>query len=104
MTAPPPKLRRSIVRESEVDRAASEHNQRPASCDYRRIERLEEEKAALASDLREVYAEAKGNGFDVKALRAVICIRKQDENKRREEVAVLDTYLHALGIAKAEAA
>ena len=69
-----------------------------------RIERLEEEKAALAADLREVYAEAKGNGFDVKALRAVIRIRKQDENKRREEEAVLDTYLHALGMAEAEAA
>ena len=63
-----------------------------------RIERLEEEKAALATDLREIYAEAKGNGFDVKALRAVIRIRKQDADKRKEEVAVLDTYLHALGM------
>jgi uncharacterized protein (UPF0335 family) len=69
-----------------------------------RIERLEEEKAALAADLREVYAEAKGNGFDVKALKTVIRIRKQDENKRREEEAVLTTYLHALGMAEAEAA
>jgi uncharacterized protein (UPF0335 family) len=69
-----------------------------------RIERLEEEKAAIATDLREVYAEAKGNGFDMKALRAVIRIRKQDENKRREEVAILDTYLHALGMTEAEAA
>lgn len=69
-----------------------------------RIERLEEEKAALTSDLREVYAEAKGNGFDVKALRSVIRLRKQDENKRREEEAVLTTYLHALGMAEAEAA
>ncbi|TFG86912.1 MAG: DUF2312 domain-containing protein [Hyphomicrobiales bacterium] len=70
-----------------------------------RIERLEEEKAALSADLREVYAEAKGNGFDVKALRAVVRIRKQDENKRREEEAVLETYLHALGMAtEAEAA
>ena len=68
-----------------------------------RIERLEEEKAALAADLREVYAEAKGNGFDVKALRSVIRLRKQDENKRRDEEAVLTTYLHALGMA-AEAA
>ena len=58
-----------------------------------RIERLEEEKAALAADLREVYAEAKGNGFDVKTLRTVIRLRKQDENKRREEEAVLTTYL-----------
>jgi uncharacterized protein (UPF0335 family) len=69
-----------------------------------RIERLEEEKAALGADLREVYAEAKGNGFDVKALRTVIRLRKQDENKRREEEAVLTTYLHALGMAEAEAA
>jgi len=69
-----------------------------------RIERLEEEKAALAADLREVYAEAKGSGFDVKALRSVIRLRKQDENKRREDEAVLATYLHALGMAQAEAA
>ncbi len=69
-----------------------------------RIERLEEEKAALAADLREVYAEAKGNGFGIKALRSVIRLRKQDENKRREEEAVLGTYLHALGMADAEAA
>lgn len=69
-----------------------------------RIERLEEEKAALSVDLREVYAEAKANGFDVKALRSVVRLRKQDENKRREEEAVLTTYLHALGMAEAEAA
>ena len=54
--------------------------------------------------MREVYAEAKGNGFDVKALRSVIRLRKLDENKRREEEAVLTTYLHALGMAEAEAA
>jgi uncharacterized protein (UPF0335 family) len=69
-----------------------------------RIERLEDEKAALSVDLREVYAEAKGNGFDVKALRAIIRLRKQDETKRREEEAMLTTYLHALGMAEAEAA
>lgn len=63
-----------------------------------RIERLEEEKAALAADLKEVYAEAKANGFDTKALKSVIRIRKQDEQKRKEEEAVLDTYLHALGM------
>jgi uncharacterized protein (UPF0335 family) len=63
-----------------------------------RIERLEEEKAALAGDLREVYLEAKGNGFDVKALRAVVRLRKKDDNERREEELILDTYLHALGM------
>ena len=63
-----------------------------------RIERLEEEKAALATDLREVYAEAKGNGFDVKALRAVIRLRKQDAQERQEHELILDTYLNALGM------
>jgi uncharacterized protein (UPF0335 family) len=53
--------------------------------------------------LREVYAEAKGNGFDVKGLRSIIRLRKQDANKRREEEAVLATYLHALGMAAADA-
>ncbi|MEG6507515.1 DUF2312 domain-containing protein [Methyloligella sp. 2.7D] len=69
-----------------------------------RIERLEEEKAALAADLKEVYAEAKSNGFDTKALKSVIRIRKQDEQKRKEEEAVLTTYLHALGMDEDSAA
>jgi uncharacterized protein (UPF0335 family) len=69
-----------------------------------RIERLEEEKKTIADDIKDVFGEAKGNGFDVKALRAVVRIRKQDENKRKEEEAVLVTYLHALGMAEAEAA
>ena len=63
-----------------------------------RIERLEEEKAALAADLREVYAEAKGNGFDIKTLRVVVRLRKQDLNERKEQEALLETYLHALGM------
>jgi uncharacterized protein (UPF0335 family) len=63
-----------------------------------RIERLEEEKKALADDIRDVYAEAKGTGFDVKALREVVKIRKQDVDERQEHAAILDTYCHALGI------
>lgn len=63
-----------------------------------RIERLEEEKEAIASDIREVFAEAKANGFDTKAMRRVIKLRKMDENKRREEEMVVDTYLSALGM------
>ena len=63
-----------------------------------RIERLEEEKAALAADLREVYAEAKGNGFDVKALRTIVRLRKLDTDERKEQEAVLETYMHALGM------
>jgi len=62
-----------------------------------RIERLEEDKAAIMADLKEVYAEAKGNGFDVKILRKVIRIRKQDTAKRQEEEALLDLYLSAVG-------
>jgi uncharacterized protein (UPF0335 family) len=66
-----------------------------------RIERLEEEKKALSADVRDVYAEAKANGFDVKALRAVIRLRKQDLNERREQEAILETYMHVLGMIEA---
>ena len=66
-----------------------------------RIERLEEEKAALAADIREVFAEAKSTGFDVKAIRAIIRIRKQDDHERMEAEAVLATYMHALGMVPA---
>lgn len=63
-----------------------------------RVERLEAEKAEMAADIRDVYAEAKGNGFDVKALRAIVRLRKQDAATRREQEAILETYLHALGM------
>ena len=63
-----------------------------------RVERLEEEKKAIADDIRDVYGEAKANGFDVKAMRTVVRLRKQDTNERREYEAVLETYLHALGM------
>ena len=66
-----------------------------------RIERLEEEKAAIAGDIKEVYAEAKGNGFDTKIIRQVIRIRKQDTAERQEQEALLDVYLAALGMALA---
>jgi uncharacterized protein (UPF0335 family) len=62
-----------------------------------RIERLEEEKKALADDIKDVYAEAKGNGYDAKIMRKIVSIRKQDETKRREEEEILDLYLSALG-------
>src|SRR6202007_2362475 len=63
-----------------------------------RIERLEEEKKSIADDIRDVYAEAKGNGYDVKALREIVRLRKQDADERREHEAVLETYMHALGM------
>ncbi|WP_259780565.1 DUF2312 domain-containing protein [Aestuariispira ectoiniformans] len=62
-----------------------------------RIERLEEEKKAIADDIKEVFAEAKGEGYDVKALRAVLKYRKQDPAERSELEALVDTYLSALG-------
>ncbi|MEQ9518478.1 MAG: DUF2312 domain-containing protein [Parvibaculum sp.] len=63
-----------------------------------RIERLAEEKEALQLDIREVYAEAKGNGFDTKVFRKVIAIRKKDMAEREEEEAMIELYLHALGM------
>ena len=63
-----------------------------------RIEHLEEEKKAISGDIRDVYAEAKGNGYDVVALRTVIRLRKQDKHERAEQEAIVDTYLHALGM------
>jgi uncharacterized protein (UPF0335 family) len=63
-----------------------------------RIERLEEEKKTIADDIRDVYAEAKGTGFDVKALRTIVRLRKQDADERKEQEAILETYMHALGM------
>jgi uncharacterized protein (UPF0335 family) len=63
-----------------------------------RVERLEEEKKAIAGDIKEVYAEAKANGYDVKILRKVIAIRKKDAAQRAEEEALVETYMAALGM------
>ena len=63
-----------------------------------RIERLEEEKKALSDDIKDVYGEAKANGFDVKIMRKIVSIRKQDRDKRIEEETILDLYLAALGM------
>ena len=63
-----------------------------------RIERLEEEKKTISDDIRDVYAESKGNGFDVKALRAIVRLRKQDPNERQEQETILETYMQALGM------
>ena len=63
-----------------------------------RIERLEEEKAGIAADIKEVFAEAKGTGFDVKVMRQIIRIRKQDAEDRREQEELLDLYKRALGM------
>ncbi len=64
-----------------------------------RIERLEEEKAGIAGDIKDVYAEAGANGFDVKVLREIVRLRKQDHDERQEHEAILELYLQSLGMA-----
>ena len=63
-----------------------------------RVEKLEEEKSGISADIRDVFAEAKGNGFDTKAIRTIIKMRKMDASEREEAETILDTYLHALGM------
>ena len=66
-----------------------------------RIERMEEEKAAIAADIKEIYDEAKGNGFDTKILRMIVRIRKMDVNERMEQQTLLNLYMSALGMVEA---
>lgn len=80
-----------------MDQPAQGHNGQLKSI-VERIERLEDEKAALASDIRDVYTESKGNGYDVKALRTVIRMRKLDANERQEQESILESYMQALGM------
>ncbi|MBM3550425.1 MAG: DUF2312 domain-containing protein [Alphaproteobacteria bacterium] len=63
-----------------------------------RVEKLEEEKRAIADDIKDVYAEAKGTGFDPKVMRKIVSLRRQDKHKRQEEEEILDLYLSALGM------
>ena len=94
----------STTRRPETDMAEdiTETSQTVAAGQLRalieRIERLEEEKKTISDDIRDVYAEAKGNGFDVKALRTIVRMRKQDANERAEEETILETYMQALGM------
>lgn len=86
-----------------IDESAPAENLQGSAKDHlrafiERIERLEEEKAALSEDIREVYAEAKGTGFDTKALRTIIRMRKLEDHERMEQEALLATYMHALGM------
>jgi uncharacterized protein (UPF0335 family) len=63
-----------------------------------RVERLEEEKATIAADIKEVYSEAKANGFDVKILRKIVALRKKEAAEREEEQSMMDVYMAALGM------
>ena len=84
--------------ETEQDQPATRFAKDHLKAFVERIERLEEEKKALADDIRDVYAEAKGSGFDVKALRQIVRLRKQDVDERKEYETILETYMHALGM------
>jgi uncharacterized protein (UPF0335 family) len=84
------------------DETASESSQTVAAGQLRafieRIERLEEEKKTIADDIKEVYAEMKGTGFDTKAVRTIVRLRKKDQAERQEEEAMIDLYKSALGM------
>jgi uncharacterized protein (UPF0335 family) len=86
-----------------VDDITSETSQTVAAGQLRafieRVERLEEEKKTISDDIKEVYAEMKGNGFDTKAVRTIVRLRKKDQAERQEEEAIIDLYKNALGMA-----
>lgn len=88
----------SIGHNSAADEPATKFAKDQLKSIVERIERLEEEKAAIASDIRDIYAESKGNGYDVKALRTIVRLRKQDPNDRAQAETILETYMHALGM------
>ena len=88
----------SAAAEKDTEQATTRFAKDQLKSIIERIERLEEEKKATSDDIRDVYAEAKGNGFDVKALRAIVRLRKLDTDERREQEEILETYMHALGM------
>jgi uncharacterized protein (UPF0335 family) len=87
----------SVV-EDEADFSATAVSAGQLRAFVERVEHLEEEKKAIAEQIKEVYAEAKGNGFDVKTLRKIVSLRKKDAEERAEEDAMLDLYMQALGM------
>jgi uncharacterized protein (UPF0335 family) len=88
----------TVAAEQEQEQTATRFAKDHLKAFVERIERLEEEKKALADDIKDVYGEAKSSGFDVKALRTIIRMRKEDKDERAEQEAILETYMHALGM------
>ena len=88
----------AAVKQQDEEQAATRFAKDHLKAFVERVERLEEEKKTISDDIRDVYAEAKANGFDVKALRQVVRLRKQDADERKEQEAILETYLQALGM------
>jgi uncharacterized protein (UPF0335 family) len=84
--------------EQEQDQPATRFAKDHLKAFVERIEKLEEEKKAIADDIKDVYGEAKSMGFDVKALRTIIRMRKEDTDERKEHEAILETYMLALGM------
>jgi len=88
----------SIGHNSEAETPATRFAKDQLKAFIERIERLEEEKKTLSDDIRDVYVEIKSQSFDVKAIRTIIRMRKQDPNDRQEQETILETYMHALGM------
>ena len=88
----------SAAEKFEAEQASTSFARDQLKSIIERIEKLEEEKKATSDDIRDVYAEAKGNGFDVKALRTIVRLRKLDTDERKEQETILETYMHALGM------
>ena len=78
--------------------SVTEHARNQLRSIVERVERLEEEKKAISDDIKDVFLEAKGNGYDVKALRTIVRLRKQDADDRQEQETILEPYMHALGM------
>lgn len=88
----------TIGHNSEAESAATKFSKNQLRAIIERVERMEEEKKTISDDIKDIYAEAKGNGMDVKALRTIVRMRKQDPNERAEAETILETYMHALGM------
>jgi uncharacterized protein (UPF0335 family) len=87
-----------VLDQGPADTATSDSSAARLKSFIERIERLEEEKAATAADIKEVYSEAKGTGFEVKVMRQIIKLRKMESDARREQEELLDLYMRALGM------
>lgn len=88
----------SIGHNSAADEPATVYAKDQIRSIVERVERLEEEKKVIASDITDIFKEAKGNGMDVKALRTIVRLRKMDAADRQEQETILETYMHALGM------
>ena len=87
-----------MIRSEPIGHNSGEVNAAHLRAFVERIEKLDEEQRALGDDKKEVYAEAKGMGYDAKIIRKIVSLRRQDKDKRREEEEIMDLYLAALGM------